>query len=136
MSRGLIELCRLIQFRLSRKMSRHVLINLDITFVTQEHSCVILNANGCGFDSRSRKLSIKYFHFFSLVSRQSVALIAATQNAMAAEYGVKWETEWLSSRFPLPTLLCAEYSMTLVYLCFCNFLYLFSFKLLCYTLAY
>ena len=32
--------------------------------------------------------------------------------------GGKWETECLNTRFPLPTLLCAGYSMKLIYLIF------------------
>ena len=37
-------------------------------------------------------------------------LSSATQNAMPAEFGRKWGTEGLNTRFPLPTLLCAGYS--------------------------
>ena len=36
---------------------------------------------------------------------------SATQHAMPPEFGRKWETECLNTRFPLPTLLCARYSV-------------------------
>ena len=39
-----------------------------------------------------------------------------TQHAMPPEHGKKWETECLNTRFPLPTLLCAGYSVKLIYL--------------------
>ena len=55
------------------------------------------------------------FRFF-LVSRQSAALSSATQHAMPPESGRKWGTECLNTRFPLPTLPCAGYSMKLIYL--------------------
>ena len=41
-----------------------------------------------------------YFHFFALVSRQSAALSSATQHAMPPEFGRKWGTECLNTRFP------------------------------------
>ena len=65
---------------------------------------------GCGFESHSRRWNINlnlYFHFFTLVSRLSAALSSATQHAMSLELGRKWGTEWVNTRFPLPTLLCA-----------------------------
>ena len=34
---------------------------------------------------------------------------SATQHAMPPEFGRKWGTEYLNTRFPLPTLLCAGY---------------------------
>ena len=80
--------------------------------------CVWLTVNvtGCGFDLHSRKLNIYwhiYFHFLALVSRQSATLTSATQHTMPPEFGRKWGTECLNTRFPLPTLLCAEYSVKL-----------------------
>ena len=38
---------------------------------------------------------------------------SATQHAMPPELGEKWGTECLKTRFPLPTLLCAGYSVKL-----------------------
>ena len=55
-----------------------------------------------------------YFHFIGLVSRQSTALGSATQHAMPPEFGRKWGTECLNTRFPLPSLLCAGYSVKLI----------------------
>ena len=40
-----------------------------------------------------------------------MALSSATQHAMPPELGGKWGTEYLNTRFPLPTLLCAGYSV-------------------------
>ena len=37
------------------------------------------------------------------MSRQSAALSSATQHAMPPEFGRKWESECLNTRFPLPT---------------------------------
>ena len=55
-----------------------------------------------------------HFSFFTLASRQSAVLSSATQHAMPPEVGVTWGTECLSSRFPLPILLCAGYSVKLI----------------------
>ena len=44
------------------------------------------------------------------------ALSSATQNAMPPELGGKWGTECLNTRFPLPTMLCAGYSVKLTFL--------------------
>ena len=59
------------------------------------------------------KYLIKYFHFFDLVSRLSEALSSTTQHAVPPEIGRKWETECLNTRFPMPTLLYAGYSVKL-----------------------
>ena len=75
--------------------------------------------NGCGFDVHSRKLNIYlflHFHFVALVSRQSAALSSATEHAMPLEFDGKWGTECHNTRFLLPTLLCAKYSVKLIYL--------------------
>ena len=40
---------------------------------------------------------------------------SATQHAMPQEFGRKWGTESLNTRFPLSTLLCAGYSVKLIY---------------------
>ena len=55
-----------------------------------------------------------YFHLFALVSRQSAALSSATQYLMLPELGEKWGTKCLKTSFPLPTLLCAGYSVKLI----------------------
>ena len=68
----------------------------------------------CGFDPHSRKLNIYLnlcFLFFALVSRLSATLSSATQHAMCVH-----STECFNFRFPLPTLLCAGYSVKLIYL--------------------
>ena len=49
----------------------------------------------------------------SCVAKQSAELGSATQHEMTPEYGVKWETECLNTKLPLPTLLCAGYSVKL-----------------------
>ena len=58
--------------------------------------------------------SFYYFHSFALVLRLSAALSSATQHAMPPEFGRKWGTECLNTSFPLPTLLCAGYSVKLI----------------------
>ena len=78
---------------------------------------VTVKPTGCGFDPHSRRCNIYlnlYFHFLALVSRTSAALSSTTQQAMPAEFGRKWGTECLNTRFPLPTLLCAGYSVKLI----------------------
>ena len=45
---------------------------------------------------------------------ESAALSSATQHAMPPEIGKKWGTECLNTRFPLPTLLRAGYSVKLI----------------------
>ena len=49
---------------------------------------------------------------------QSMALSFATEHAMPLELGGKWGTEYLNTRFPLPNLLRAGYSVELIYLYF------------------
>ena len=83
---------------------------------------VTAKPTGCGFDLHSRRWNIYlnlYFHFFALVSRLSAALSSATRHAMPPEFGRKRGKECLNTRFPLPTLLCAGYSVKLF---FFNFL--------------
>ena len=78
---------------------------------------VTAKPTGCGFDPHSRRWNIYlnlYFHFFALMSRLSAALSSATQHAMPPEFGRKWGTECLNTRFPLPTLLCAGNSVKLI----------------------
>ena len=84
--------------------------------VAQRHS-VTVKPTGCGFDPHSRRRNIYLnvnFHFFALVSGQSAALSSATLHAMFPEIGGKWGTECLNTRFLLPTLLCAGYSVKLI----------------------
>ena len=79
-----------------------------------------VKSTGCEFDPHSRRRNIYlnlYFHFFALVSRTGAALSSATQHAMPPEFGRKWGTECLNTRFPLPTMLCAGNSGKLIYLC-------------------
>ena len=45
---------------------------------------------------------------------KSAALSSATQHAMPSEIGRKWETECLNTRFPVPSLLWAGYSVKLI----------------------
>ena len=55
-----------------------------------------------------------YFFIYSLRCREeNAALSSATQYAIPAEIGGKWGMECLNTRFPLPTMLCAGYSMKL-----------------------
>ena len=79
------------------------------TVVAQRYQRVIVNATVVG----SISILHLYFHFFALVSRQSAALSSATQHAMP-DFGGKWGMECLNTRFPLPTLLCAGYSVRLI----------------------
>ena len=55
--------------------------------------------------------------YFALVSMQSASLSSATQHAVPPELGGKWGTECLNTRFPLPNLLCAGYSVKLILIC-------------------
>ena len=52
------------------------------------------------------------------MSRQSAALSSANQHAMPPDFGRKWGTECLNTKFPLSTLLCAGYSVKLIYFLF------------------
>ena len=47
------------------------------------------------------------------MSTQSAALSSATQHTTPPEFGSKWRTECLNTKFPLPNLLCAGYSVKL-----------------------
>ena len=90
---------------------------------------VTVKQTRCGFDPHSRRWNIYlnlYFHFFALVSRSSAALSSATQHAMPPEFGRKLGTECLNTRFPLPNLLCAGYSVKLnIYIWIYKFLFVF-----------
>ena len=61
----------------------------------QGRKCVIVNATSRGFDFHSRNLNIEIkfiFTFFSLVSRQSVALSFTTPHAISLEFAGKLRT--------------------------------------------
>ena len=55
------------------------------------------------------------FCFLVLAWRQNAVLSSPTLHAMPAEFGRKWATEYLNIKFPLPILLCAGYSVKLMY---------------------
>ena len=57
-----------------------------------------------------------YFHFFALGSKQSGALSSAIQHAIPPEFDRKWGTESLNTNFPLPIMLCAGYSVKLIFI--------------------
>ena len=67
----------------------------------------------CEFDPQSKKINIYLnldFHSFFPVSRQIAALSSTTQNAMPPNFGGKWITDCLNTRFSLPaSLLHAVY---------------------------
>ena len=48
------------------------------------------------------------------MSKLSAALSSATKHAMPSEFDRKRGAECLNTRFPLPTLLCAGYSVKLL----------------------
>ena len=47
-------------------------------------------------------------------TKQNAALSSVTQRALPREFGGKWGTEYLNTRFPLPILLRAGYSEKLI----------------------
>ena len=51
-----------------------------------------------------------------MVQGHKAALSSATQHVMPSEFGREWGTECFSTRFPLPTLMCAGYSVKLIFL--------------------
>ena len=55
-----------------------------------------------------------YMLYISFSSRQSAALSSATQRAMPPELDGNWGTECLNTRFPLPTLVSAGYSVKVI----------------------
>ena len=66
---------------------------------------VTVKLTGCRFNAHSTRLNIYlnlYFHFFALVSRQSMALSTATQYAMPPESSRKWRTECLNTSIAPP----------------------------------
>ena len=80
---------------------------------------VTVSAIASGFDPHSRKVNNYlnlHYHFFALVLKQSATWSSATQHAMPPEFVRKWGTECLNTRFPLPILLCAVYSVKTIFL--------------------
>ena len=78
-----------------------------------------VKAAGRGFDPEDMNYLNLYFNFFVMVSKQNVALSSATQQCQTGilEFRGKWGTECLTyTRFPLPTLLFAGYSVKLILL--------------------
>ena len=64
--------------------------------------------------TRGDEIFIYIYIFISpLWCQESAALTSANQNAMPPQIGGKWGTECLNTRFPLPTLLFAGYSVKL-----------------------
>ena len=66
-------------------------------------------ANLPRYESDENKIS--NFHF--LRSSVEAELSSTTQHTMRPGLVMKWRTECLNTRFPLPTLLCAAYRKTL-----------------------
>ena len=96
-----------------------ILINVE-NYIENGYYYTYINSKstGCGFDPHSRKWHIYlhlYIHFFPLVASQSTALSSATQHAIPPKFKRKWETECLNTRFYLLTLLCAGYSVKLIF---------------------
>ena len=56
------------------------------------------NSDGCGFNPHSRELIIiyRYYHFYTLVTRQSTALSSVTQHILPPEWGGEWGTRTLN----------------------------------------
>ena len=84
--------------------------------VVAQRQSVTVKPIAYGFDPHSKRLNIYlnlYFHFFALVSRQSTALSTATQHAMLPDLSGMWGTVY-STGFPLPSLLCAGFSVKLI----------------------
>ena len=61
-------------------------------------------------------LYINIFIYSLWYQGKSAALSSALRNALPRKFGGKWGTECLNTRFPLPTLLCAGYSVKLIIL--------------------
>ena len=107
-------------------IARHKLSHDLIIIIIKEASrgtgtqSLTVKPTGCGFvrfpirGDQNIYLNL-HFHFFALVSRLSAAFCSATQHAMPPELGRKWETECLNTTIRLPILLCAGYSVKLIY---------------------
>ena len=57
-----------------------------------------------------------------------MTLSSAIQHAILSEFGGKRGAECLNTRLPLPTLLCAGYSVKLIYFIYLVYTYFFLFK--------
>ena len=64
-----------------------------------------------GCDCYATVVGSEYFYFFASIFIFGIKT-EATQRIK--KFGRKWGTECLNTRFPLPTLLCAEYSVKLI----------------------
>ena len=78
----------------------------------------------CGIQ---REANLIYLFFFYLYLG-GVEFCHSTRNA-SKKFGRKWGTECLNTRFPLPTLLCAGYSVKLILISRHRFHLLFSISL-------
>ena len=58
-------------------------------------------------------MNILYFMSHIFIVRCVAVLSSATRHVLPREFGRKWGTECVITRFPLPTPLCMEYSVTL-----------------------
>ena len=74
---------------------------------------VTAKPTGCGFDPNVYLKFIFPFLRSGVEVKRGVG--SATQHAMPPEFGRKLGTECLSTGFPLPTLLCAGYSVKLFF---------------------
>ena len=90
-----------------------IMIILVRSVVVQGHK-VCCKRDWLWIRSPLEEVKYLYFHFYALMSKQSVALSSATKHAMPPEFGRKWGTECLITSFPLPTLLYAGYSVKLI----------------------
>ena len=79
-----------------------------------------LKSTGCGFDPPLEEINKLIFTFIFLFLRsgveakRDVEFRHSTRNASRIRQKVG--TEFLNTRFPLPTLLCAGYSVKLIFL--------------------
>ena len=81
--------------------------------VVQEHKCVTVNATGCGLNPHSRKWNIYWnFYFISSLWCRRWDPSFNTQCLNSAEN----RERSLTTKFPLPTLQCAGYSVKLLLL--------------------
>ena len=75
---------------------------------------VTVKPTGYGFDSQWRRENIYLNLFFTgFEAKRGGEFCHSTHNA--SRIGRKWGTVCLNTRFPLPTLLCAGYSMKVIY---------------------
>ena len=95
-------------------------IDWNITWNSTNINCIIFyNYNEASRGARAQSVTVKstgcgFDPHFALVSRQSAVLNSAAQHTTPPQLGGKWGTECLNTRFSLPTLLCAGYSVKLI----------------------